>query len=297
MSDPTKGVLAIVLTCALWGLSGIYFHELRDVPPIEVLAHRVVWSAVFFGIWFAWKGRLGEVPHILRDRRNFAILALSSVLVSINWLAYIWAVTSGYATEASFGYYIFPLAAVAIGYFAFGERFSIAGKIAICLSGAAVLGLAIGQGTLPLIALFLASTFAIYSTVKKLVVVGPAMSVAVEVLLLVPIAVGFLAVVHLGGGGVFGRSAWESWLLPLSVMNTAVPLILFSYASRRLSLATLGILQYVNPTLQFGVAVLYLAEPFGTGHLIAFGLIWAGVAVYSVDLMRQERAARNAATT
>lgn len=297
MSDGLKGILALVATSSLWGFSGIYFHAIGHIPVLEVLAHRVVWSVVFFLGVFAVQGRLREFGRTLATPRLLLALAATACVVSVNWGLYIWAVQEGHATEASLGYYIFPLVAVALGFAVFGERFSWVQSAAIALAALAILVLTVSLGTPPWIALILGTTFGIYGLIKKALAVGPVMSVAVEVTVLSPVALIWLGSVHLTGGGAFGSDPLATWALPLSVFFTGVPLVLFSYASRRLAYATLGLVQYLNPSLQFLVATLYLAEPFTRADAIAFPLIWAGVALYCVDIWRRDRSARRIAAT
>jgi len=284
-----RGIAAIVTACTIWGLSGFYFGQIREVPAIEVLAHRVVWSLLFFLILFAYQNRLRALLSLVGTRGEPGRVALAAVAISANWLGYVWAVQNGHATEASLGYYIFPLVAVALGYLAFGERFSRAQKLAITLALSAVAVLTVWLGQPPWISLLLAGTFGIYGLIKKGMSAGPVLSVGGETLLLAPVAVAWLGWLHLQGGGAFGQGAGTVAYLALSAAFTGVPLVLFSYASRRLRYATLGLVQYLNPTLQFTVAMLYFAEPFGPAHAVAFPLIWAGVAVYCWDLWRQER--------
>ena len=284
-----RGVAAIVSACTIWGLSGLYFGRIRQVPAVEVLAHRVVWSLLFFLILFAIQGRLRPLLALVGRGGAPRRIALASLAISSNWLGYVWAVQNGHATEASLGYYIFPLVAVVLGYIAFGERFSRLQMLAIALALSAVAVLTVWLGQPPWISLFLAGTFGIYGLIKKGMAAGPVLSVGAETLLLAPLALGWLLWLHLNGGGAFRDSAGAVGYLMLSAGFTGVPLVLFSYASRRLRYATLGLVQYLNPTLQFTVAMLYFAEPFGRAHAVAFPLIWAGVALYCLDLWRQER--------
>lgn len=284
-----RGVAAIVSACTIWGLSGLYFGRIDTVPAIEILAHRVIWSVLFFLALFAIQGRLTELRRLLGSGGPRVRIALATTMISINWLGYVWAVKNGHATEASLGYYIFPLVAVALGYMAFGERFNRVQMLAIALALCAVTVLTVWLGQPPWISLLLAGTFGLYGMIKKGLSAGPVISVGAETVLLAPLAVGYLLWLHASGIGAFRQGAGLVGYLMLSAMFTGVPLVLFSYASRRLRYATLGLVQYMNPTLQFAVAMLYFAEPFGPAHAVAFPLIWAGVALYCWDLWRQER--------
>lgn len=302
MGDAAKGVTAMVGACMIWGLSPLYYKLLAHVPPEEVLAHRTLWSLMFFAAVLAAQGRLAEVARLVSSRAALPV-ALAALAISSNWFLFIFSIQYGHAVEASLGYYIFPLVAVSLGVVAFGERLSRAAWAAVALAAVAVGVLTWGLGAAPWIALAIAGTFGIYGLVKKRVTAGPVVSVTTEVLILVPLALVWLAGVHLAGwGGITGRtlgvygSDWgASLLLMLSGPLTATPLILFSYASRRVRLSTIGLVQYLNPTLQFLVATLIFLEPFTRWHAIAFPVIWVALILYSLDSLRQERASRRRA--
>lgn len=300
MKETTKGILALVLACIIWGFSGLYYKLLSHVPPLEVLAHRTLWSMLFFGSVIALTGRLSEVRQVFRDRRTLGVLAITAVMISLNWFGFIFSIQVGWAVEASLGYYIFPLVAVILGYVILGERFRPAQIVAIILAFIAVLTLSLGLGATPWISLFLATTFGIYGVLKQRVKSGAVLSVFIEVLLLAPLAAIWILGVHTLGwtgigeeGAVFGTDLRLSLILMFSGVLTAGPLILFSYASKRLKLSTVGFVQYLNPTLQFSVAVLIFNEPFTKWHAIAFPLIWVGLGIYSVQSWRQEISMRN----
>lgn len=284
----------------IWGLSGMYYKLLAHVPAMEVLAHRSLWSLVFFGLLLILRGRFHEIITLLSNRRAVALLATSAVMISLNWFAFIYSIQVGWAVEASLGYYIFPLVAVALGFIIFGERFGPVQAVAIALAAIAVLVLSLGLGVTPWVSLFLAATFGIYGLIKRQVSAGGVLSVFVEVLLLSPIAIIWLFGVHQLGwqdGGFFGASWRDSLLLAFSGILTGTPLFLFSYASKRLPYATIGLIQYVNPTLQFLVAVLVFGEAFTKWHAIAFPIIWVGLALYSVEVWRQEKSSRKRASS
>jgi len=290
MKDSTKGVLAMITASSVWGLSGMYYKMLAEVPPLEVLSHRTLWSLVFFVIVLTLQGRLSETATHLRNRRDMVLLVGSAVMISVNWFGFIFSIQQGRAMEASFGYYIFPIVSVAFGMIFFGERLSKAKWLAVGIAAIAVTFLGFGLGNPPWISLMLASTFGFYGLLKKKIAVGAVMSVFLEVLLLAP-----LALLWLGFGvenGAFGHSWNISLLLAFSGVLTGGPLMLFSYAARRVSLATVGLVQYMNPTLQFLVASLAFGEAFTPWHAIAFPAIWTGLAIYTAESWRQERSAR-----
>ncbi|MBZ4022854.1 protein RarD [Rhodobacter sp. TJ_12] len=293
MQETTKGFWAIVAACVVWGLSGIYYKALSEVPPAEVLAHRTLWSALFLGAVVAVQGRGAVLLAALRGR-NLHFLALSATVISINWFGFIWSVQNGHAVEASLGYYIFPLVAVALGMAVFGERMGRAQGFAVALAAAAVGYLTWALGAAPWIALLLATTFGLYGLVKKRLDVAPVVSVLAEVVILAPLAIAWLAAKHYGwfgqmpGSGAFGRDLAHSAMLAFSGVMTGGPLMLFSYAARRVRMATLGLVQYLNPTLQFVVAVALFAEPFTAAHAVAFPLIWGALALYSAASLRRK---------
>lgn len=285
-------------TATIWGLSSIYYKALSAVPPLEVLCHRTIWSAVFFGVVLMVQGRGGEVAGALRNRRFLVMLGVCSTMIAANWFLFIHAVQTGHALQSSLGYYIFPLLAVALGYLVLGERFTRLQSVAIALAVMAVCLLTYGLGAAPWTALAIAGTFGFYGLVKNRMPLGPVVSVFLETLILTPLALVWLWGVHTGAwtdfdgrpGGLFGRDLGTSAMLAFSGILTGGPLILFSYAARRIPYATLGLVQYLNPTLQFVVAVLVFGEAFTLWHGVAFALIWSGLALYSSESLRREGA-------
>ena len=293
MSEAKKGFWAIVAACVIWGLSGLYYKVLSEVPPIEVLAHRTLWSAVFLAAVLGARGRLGELGQALGGGRAvLGRLMVSALVISTNWFAFIWSVQQGHALEASFGYYIFPLVAVLLGRLMLGEGMGRLQWAAVGIAAFAVLLLGAGLGVAPWVPLILAVTFGSYGLIKKQLAVAPVTSVLAEVVILAPVAVGVLWATHLGGlgdgqGGQFGRDLGHSLMLAFSGVLTGGPLLLFSYAAQRVRLATIGLVQYLNPTLQLGVAVLAFGEPLTPWHLMALPLIWVALALYSAASLRR----------
>ncbi|AWB48990.1 EamA family transporter RarD [Gemmobacter aquarius] len=302
MSKAGQGIAAIIVACAVWGLAPVYYR-LVAVPPLEMLAHRTLWTLLFFGTLLVVQGRFRAVPALITGAIRGRVW-LAAAIVSFNWGLFIWAVKSGYAIEASLGYYIFPLVAVVLGVVVLGERLSIGQGLAVALAAAAVGVLTWGLGVAPWVALALAFSFAPYMLLKKRLDAPAVVSVTAEVTLIAPFALGWLLWQHFGtvGGGAFGRDWATSWLLPITGLITGGPLILFSWGAQRVRLSTLGLTQYLNPTLQVFSAVVIFGEPFTVWHRIAFGMIWAGLAAYSLESWRQERgrqerAARSAAAS
>lgn len=302
MSEARKGIMAMVAACCIWGLSSLYYKMLAHVPPLEVLSHRTLWSMLFFALVLAVQGRLGEIGRLFRAPRVLAFVFLAAVTISTNWFFFIFSIQTGHAVQASLGYYIFPLVAVMLGLLFLRERLTPFKWLAVGLAAAAVGVLTWGLGVAPWISLVLAFSFGFYGLLKKGSPAGPVVSVTTEVLLLTPLALVWLWGVHTQGWtglvgrnlGTFGHSLKDSLLLIVAGPLTGTPLILFSYASKRVNLSTVGLVQYINPTLQFLVATLIFREAFTPWHAIAFPLIWAALSVYSWESLRQDRAARRA---
>lgn len=292
LSETAKGALAIVAACTIWGLSGLYFKAIAHIPPLEVMAHRSVWSLIFLLALFAMRSRISDLRQLLRDGSQMWRIAISAVLIAINWLVYIIAVQTGHATEASLGYYIFPLVAVTLGALVFNESLSKVQYGAVALAALAVLVLGIGLGTPPWIALILSCTFGGYGIIKKTVSAGADLTVAAELVLLVPPSLAYLVWLHVQGSAAFGDTAYDSAMLVGLALFTGLPLVFLSYGFQRLSYSTLGLIQYLNPTLQLCVALIFLGETLTPAHSIALPLIWIGLALYSWDLWRQDKSAR-----
>ena len=296
ISEPAKGVAATIAAASIWGLSSLFYKQLSDVPALEVLSHRTLWSLVFFALVLGFQGRLRLVWAAFRTPGAFAIIALASFMIAANWFLFIWSIQVGRATESSLGYYIFPLVAVFLGRIFFGERLAPVQWVAVALAGCAVTLLAFGLGAAPWVALLLASTFGLYGLIKKKLDLGPVVSVTAEVILIAPVAAYVLLQSYHNGSSAFGTDWAVSGMLILAGPLTAMPLILFSFAARRLTMATCGLLLYINPTLQFACAVFVFAEPFGPWHLGAFTVIWSALALYSVSALRRENARRKSVT-
>lgn len=295
MREPVKGVLAMVACCTVWGLSSIYYKLLEHIPPIEILAHRTLWSLVFFALVLIVQGRFHMLVSAVGTRRSAAVIGTAALLISLNWFTFITSIQLGKAVEASLGYYIFPLVSVIMGAIVFKERLGRVQILAVGLAALAVITLTAGLGVAPWIALVLAMSFGLYGVVKKGLSVGPVVSVTAEVLMLSPIAIVVLGLTHGQGGGSFASNWHDSLLLAFSGILTGLPLILFSYATKRVMLSTVGLVQYLNPSLQFLVATLIFREAFSFWHAIAFAMIWTALALYTTSALRQDRAARRAA--
>ena len=281
-TEVQKGVLAMVVACLVWGLSPLYYKMLVSVPPIELLSHRTLWSMVLFALILLMQGRLRGAVGVLGNKNIMATLFIAALMIAFNWFVFIYSIQINRATETSLGYFIFPLVSVIFGVVLFRENLSRAQISAVLLAAFSVLILTYGLGRVPWIALSVSISFGIYGVIKKSLSIPAIVTVTLEVLLLSPIALMILYFYHASGsGGQFGQSASISLLLILSGPMTATPLILFSYATRRVALATVGILQYINPSLQFLCATVLFLEPLSIWHAVAFPLIWFALALYT----------------
>jgi chloramphenicol-sensitive protein RarD len=274
----------------------MYMKALAHVPPVEVVAHRVLWSVPVAGAVLLATGRTGDLRRALGSPRTLGMAAVTAALVSVNWGTYVWAIGSGRALDAALGYYINPLFSVFLGAVLLKERLSGAQVAAIALAAAAVGVLTWESGRVPVAALILTFTWGFYAYFKRSLPIGPNQGFLLEVLILTPVALLLLAaIVSRGESHFLMGSAADTWLLVGTGLVTAVPLILYAYGAKGLRLSTIGILQYIAPTMIFLTAVLVFGEDFGRAERIAFPMIWAALALYTVSLVRQARRARGAA--
>jgi len=272
----------------LWGLFPLYWPLLEPARPVEILAHRIAWSLLFLLAVLAATSGFGWVRHL--GRRRLGLLALAAVLITVNWGMFIYGVNSGHVVETSLGYFINPLVTVALAVFVLGERLRSAQRIAVGIALVAVVVLAVDYGRPPLIALTLAFSFGLYGLVKKRAGVDGTRSLSVETALLVLPALGYLAWLEATGGSTFLREgAGHTALLVGSGITTAIPLMLFGAAAIRIPLATIGVLQYVAPVMQFLIGVLVYHEAMPLPRLAGFGLVWLALAVFTVDAVRSSR--------
>jgi chloramphenicol-sensitive protein RarD len=283
-----RGLLLAVAAYALWGVLPLYFHILTGVPALQVLAHRVVWSVLLLvGIVVLLK-RGGAMLTAARGR-TLLLLCASAALIAVNWLVYIWSVQHGHVLEASLGYFINPLVNVALGMLVLGERLRKWQGVAIAIAGAGVLLMTLSGGGAVWISLVLALSFGLYGLVRKVAAIDALGGLTIETLLLAPLCIAWLGYSATQGATGFGQSVRLDILILLAGVITATPLLMFAAAARRMPLSTLGLLQYLAPTLQFGIALL-LGEPLRPVHFIVFPLIWAGCALYAWDTIRTARA-------
>jgi chloramphenicol-sensitive protein RarD len=278
------GVLSALGAFLIWGLSPLYYRAVGAAPALEIIAHRALWSLLFTLLLIGFSGQVRVFIRLFSDYRILLILLLSSLLVSVNWLGFIWAVNNGKALEASMGYFIMPIVMVLLGRLFLDERLNRNQLLSLLLVCLGVLNLLIALRQLPWIALLLAISFGFYSLVRKKVAVSALVGLTMECLILAPLALGYLLFLEQRGTLVFATRGVDLDLLLIgSGLITALPLILFTSASKRLRLGTVGLLQYLNPTCQFLLAVFLFNEPFSQHHLNTFILIWLGLAVFTLD--------------
>lgn len=292
----STGVLCAALAYAMWGLFPLYFRQLHDVPAFEIVLHRSAWSLVFMLVVLAVLRRFGALRDALRSPRQVGLFALSALLLSTNWLVYVWAVNNGRVVESSLGYFITPLVNVLLGTFVLHERPRPGQWLAVGVAAAGVVWLTVAAGALPWIALVIAGSFGVYGLLRKTAPLGALEGLALETLLLAPLVLPALAWLTWRGDSALadGSAATLGWLL-LAGPLTALPLLLFATGARRISMTTLGVLQYIGPTIQFGLGVWLFREPFDPVRLTGFGFIWAALAIYTLEGMGVMRRARAAA--
>jgi chloramphenicol-sensitive protein RarD len=282
-----------VLAYASWGLVPIYWKWLSAIPPGELVLHRIVGTALFAALLLTVARRWGEVGEIVRHRRRLGALLGSALLIAANWAIFIWAVQRGQILATSLGYYLNPLANVALGLALLRERLSRLQGLAVAIAAAGVAYFTAASGGLPWISLALALSFALYGLIRKTVVAGSLAGLAVETALLAPAALVGIAWIEAGGAGALGAAdrlgaPVVAGLLGAGVV-TALPLLWFASAARRLRLATVGLFQYIAPSLSLACAVLLYGEPFTRPHAVAFGCIWVALALYSTESLRAFR--------
>jgi chloramphenicol-sensitive protein RarD len=268
----------------IWGVSPIYWKTLTAVPALEIIAHRVIWSFLILMPLILLRSRWKDFLSVLMNWRSLAILVVTSLFVSCNWLVYIWAINNGFLLQASLGYYINPLVNVLLGTLFLRERLRFFQVLAVLLAGTGVLYLTLVYGQFPWIACMLAFSFGVYGLIRKVIAVGSLVGLTIETFLLTTPALGYLIYLDMDGSAAFHSGPLQiDLLLAGTSVITALPLLLFAMSARRVRLTTLGFLQYIAPSCMFVMAVFIFLEPFRTEQLISFSLIWSALAVYSTD--------------
>jgi len=296
-SLPRSGVAAAIGAFIIWGLFPIYLAGLTKVTALEITAHRILWSMVFVLGWLGLNGELGKIrTALVRDGILLRLFASAS-LITVNWLAFVWAVNAGHVTDVSLGYYINPLVNVVLGIFVLSERLNRIQWISIVLAASGVTYLAVDTGHIPWAALAVAVSFSFYGLIRKTANVEALPGLAIELLILLPLAAGYLIWCEAHGAGSMGSAlvrgdALLVTLLVLSGLVTALPLYLFAYGARLIPYSTIGVLQYLAPSMQLAAAVFFFKEPFQHGRAVGFGLIWVALGIYAVDGLWRARLSR-----
>lgn len=288
--DTPRGFALALVTYLLWGALPYYMKAVAHIPPMEVVAHRVIWSIPIAAAVLIWQGRTDALRTAIRTPRMLGMATITAGFVSINWLVYVWAIGANRAMEAALGYYINPLFSVFLGAVLLQERMSNAQKVAIGLALVAVAILTWDSGGLPWVSLSLALSWGFYAYFKKSLPIGPNQGFLLEVLILSLPAAIYIVYLEANGTGHFLTTGWrDSLLLLCAGVVTAVPLILYANGAKLLRLSTIAVMQYITPTLVFLSAVFVFHEPFGLTKLIAFGFIWAALAIYTSSALHGTR--------
>jgi len=287
--DSRRGFAFGVAAYGLWGVLPIYFKAIADVPAVDIVAHRVLWSLPFLALLLFVGKDWAKVGRALRNRRTLGLLAVTAILIGVNWLLYVYAVTTGHILAASLGYYLNPLANVLLGRFVLKERLSWLQWTAVAVAGAGIAVLAGGALGQLWISLTLCVSFALYGLFRKIVSVDALAGLAVETGLLFPIALGWLMWQAVTGVSILGTSSDDATLLAFAGIVSTTPLLLFTVAARRIPYSTLGMLQFLAPTLQFLCAIWLYGEEFTRAHAIAFASIWIALVLYVIALIRAPR--------
>jgi len=287
-----EGLLAAIGAFVIWGAFPLYLKPLHDVPSLQIIAHRVGWACVLVIIWLAARGELRDLRRRLTNPAVLGWLALSALLITINWLAFVWGVGHGHVVETSLGYFINPLVNVLLGVVLLRERLNTAQWTSVGIATAAVLYLTIATGSPPWISILIAVSFSVYGFLRKIIHVEALQGLAVETLILMPIAVGYLAWCEVTGTGTLGHSGFlVDALLVGSGAITAVPLFLFAFAARQIPYSTLGLLLYIAPSLQLLSGIFLYHEPFAGVRAQGFALIWLALLIYAGDGLWRARKA------
>ncbi|MCH2095872.1 MAG: EamA family transporter RarD [Rhodobacteraceae bacterium] len=287
--DQPAGLLMAVAAYFMWGLLPFYMKAVDHVPAVEIVAHRIIWAVPVAALVLIALRRTRDLREALRSPRMLAMAAVTAALISVNWAIYVYAVVSGQALQAALGYYINPLFSILLGAALLGERLTRMQSVAVALAAAAVVILTVEAGALPWPALGMLLTFGFYAFFKKWLSIGPNQGFLLEVLILLPFALGYLGYLQATGMSVF-LDSWRTFgLLLLAGPVTAIPLIFYANGAKRIRLSTAGILQYIAPTMIFLCAVFAFGEEFSGAKLVAFPMIWAALIVYSVPMLRQMR--------
>ncbi|MFD1329432.1 EamA family transporter RarD [Mycoplana ramosa] len=291
--DSLRGFFFALTAYLLWGILPFFMKAVAHIPAPEVVAHRIVWSVPIAGLVLLWLGRTADIWRALRSPRMVFMAMITAVLVTINWGIYVWSIAAGRAIEAALGYYINPLFSIFLGAVILKEKLSGTQIVSIVLAAAAVAILAVETGGLPWVSIGLCVSWGFYAFFRKTLPIGPNQGFFLEVMLLSVPAIGYIVWLEATGRGHFGDTGASDLLLLLSCgVITAVPLMVFANGAKLLRLSTIGIMQYITPTMVFLTAVFFFQEPFGRSQMAAFALIWVAVIVYSGSMLTSVRRRR-----
>ncbi|MEO5805171.1 EamA family transporter RarD [Devosia sp.] len=285
--DVRGGVIAALSAYFLWGFLPLLFHAMEGVGPVMIVAERTIWSLVLVGVILLVTGKMGEVRAVLADGRKVRVMLLSAVLLSGNWLLYVWAVESGQVLQASFGYFINPLVNIGIGMVLLGERQNFWQTMSIAVAAVAILLQSVGLGGIPFIALGLAFSFGFYGYFRKTASVGSTTGLFAETLMIAPVALIYVIFQIATVGTAQFTDPLQLTLSLLTGPATAVPLLLFAYGVQRLRMTTIGMFQYIAPSIQFVLAITVFGEQLNATRLISFALIWVSLAMFSWNSFQQ----------
>jgi chloramphenicol-sensitive protein RarD len=289
MSRYTTGLVYGLSAYVLWGLLPLYWKLVESAGPFEILAHRGIWSLLLCVFLLAARKQLKSAYQMVKARRTLSILLLSSGMLMLNWSVFIWAVTEDRVVESALGYYITPLINVMVGIFILRERLKVLQKIAVALASIGVLVLTVGYGSLPWVALVLSTSWACYSLIKKKLNLGALETLSVEALFAFLPNLVYLIAIERSGDAIFGKDLWLTILLFGAGAATVTPLLLFNGAATRLPLSTVGLLQYLTPTMMFLIGVFINNEDMAPTKLLGFGFIWLALIILSRDLIKSSR--------
>lgn len=292
-TDTAAGLVYALMAYGLWGFLPLYMKLLSHISPAEIVAHRVIWSIPIAAVVLMVTRRTRDLATALRSPRTLALAGLTAGLVAVNWSVYVWAITSGRALDASLGYYINPIFSVLLGAVILREKLDGLQKLSVAIAAVAVAILTVASGTVPIAALALTVSWGFYALLKRSLAIGPNQGFMLEVLILSPLALGYVVWHGVQGTGQFVSNVPDTLLLLGCGAVTAVPLIFYANGAKGLRLTTIAMLQYIAPTMIFLIAVFVFGEPFGTARMIAFPLIWLSLAVFSFSLLKSRRAKRS----
>ncbi len=289
-ADTSKGLVLAISAYFMWGCLPLYMKAMSHISPAEVVAHRVIWSVPVTGLLLVFLGRTRDLRAALGNPKMLGMAALTAALISVNWAIYVWAISTGHALDAALGYYINPLFSIALGAVLLREPLTRMQLVAIGLAALGVLVLVVEAGRLPWAALGLMVSWGFYAFFKRSLPIGPNQGFLLEFLILLIPAIAYVTWLGVQGTGHFGTLASDTVLLSCAGVVTAVPLLVYANGAKLVRLSTMGILQYIAPTMIFITAVAVFGEQIDRARMIAFPLIWAALVVYSIPMIRQARA-------